>query len=137
MVPRHHILFGLIFSILVWIFGVPLFFSLIIFLSSFLIDIDHYFYYAIKNKNWSIRKAYNCGIEDSKKKTHISKPLFAFFHTLEFLIILFCISLFYKILFFVWVGFMFHMALDIIDMDEHGELNMKNLSLIFALKNEI
>jgi putative transposase len=59
MLPKYHVLFGFIFSSLIFLIfpsaGWLGFF--IIFLSSFLIDVDHYIYYVWKKKDLSLKNS--------------------------------------------------------------------------------
>ena len=56
MLPKYHIIFGFLFSLILFIFFpfIGLGGFLIIFASSVLIDVDHYAYYLFKNKILSI-----------------------------------------------------------------------------------
>ena len=53
MYPKHHILLGFIFSVFVFILfpKIGILGVSIIFLSSFLIDVDHYIGYAIRKRD--------------------------------------------------------------------------------------
>ena len=138
MLPKIHILFGAIFTFLIWAFLKLTFFNLlIIFFSSFLIDVDHYIYYSFKNKDWSLKRAYQCGISENKRgKGKIPKPIFAAFHSIEFFIIFFVVLYlfqFHIILIYTLIGCLFHFFMDILDMYWKDELNLKNISLIWAL----
>ena len=57
MYPSKHLIFGLIFSLVLYLvfqeIGIPGF--LTIWLASFLIDVDHYLYYAISKKDISLQ----------------------------------------------------------------------------------
>ena len=122
---KHHFFFGIIFTILLYfLFSpiIPLFGLLIIFLSSVLIDIDHYFYYIFKKGDFSLRRAYKWYIKYSCKFCHI--PLdkrkkfylgFYIFHGIEPLIILFLLGFYLSPLFnFILIGFLFHLSIDLI-----------------------
>src|SRR3989344_2064766 len=99
MLPKYHALLGFIFSAIVFLIfpQIKLIGALIIFLSSFLIDVDHYLYYIIIKKDFSLKNAYNyhLDIRNNNKKGKIR-----LFHTAEFLIVLLILSFFYKPLLF-------------------------------------
>jgi hypothetical protein len=123
MHPKIHIIFGVIFVLIFHIiFPYVNFFNLsIIFFSSWLIDVDHYFYYIIKKRDLSIIKAYDWYLRGVRKTCHL--PLnerkkiytgFYMFHGIEPLIILFLFGISVSSFFtFIFIGFAFHLILDI------------------------
>jgi hypothetical protein len=124
MRPKWHILFGFVISyILVYFFNISIIAGTVIFLSSFLIDIDHYAYYVITKKEQSLRKAYNYFIEARKKfisfsqkeKKKYRRPLMVF-HGIEFLAILIALSIFNNFFLWVLIGIAIHMILDFSEM---------------------
>jgi hypothetical protein len=126
MLPKYHIFYGLIFSLILFILfpdfiGLTGFF--IIFLSSFLIDVDHYLYYAISKKDFSLKNAYSWFIEKSSKANKLSKAekkklktMPCIFHGIEAFFILAILSFFFPIFLFFLLGFAFHEALDAINI---------------------
>lgn len=144
MLPKKHILYGGIFSSLAWTLfpniGPN---ALTIFLASFLIDADHYFAYALKRKNLNLRKAYKyfremheklkIGVKNGK---NIKSPL-VIFHTVESLLLLLILSIFYPIFLFIFIGFVFHNILDMIDIQcEFGSLAPRDYSMIQYIINK-
>lgn len=136
MLPRWHILLGASFSlVLFFIFNVSFLNSLIVFLASFLIDIDHYIIYAFRKKDLSLRKAcdwykklddvYKRGV---KKNPHLRCPLFIF-HTVEFFVVAGLFSLYFNY-FYILIGFLFHIIIDLADLIFSNLFNLKELSLI-------
>ena len=121
MRPLTHLIFGLIFAlILLLIFPEIGFMGFgIVFLSSVLIDVDHYLYYVIKKKDWNLKNAYNWFVEKEKefRKLSIEKrkqfclPLY-FLHTMEFLLIFAVLSVFSNIFLYIFTGFVFHVFMD-------------------------
>jgi hypothetical protein len=111
MLPRHHIIFGA--ALLVFTETVTLFQAFIAFLSSFLVDVDHYLIYVFRTKNLSFKKAYGFFVESTNKIYYRGYrcPLFIF-HTIEFLIIIAVLSIYFKIFLFVIAGVLLHWALD-------------------------
>ena len=121
MLPKWHILFGIIFSVLLFFVWPKIGISgmLIIFLSSVLIDFDHYAYYVFKKKDFSLKHAYIWYVEMDKKFLKLNKKTrkkyyyaFCFFHGFESLLILFILSIFYFPFLFILLGFLFHLIID-------------------------
>ena len=126
MFPKYHILFGFFLSLILFIFceKINLLAAIIIFLSSFLIDIDHYLFMAWKLKQRNIFKAYFMGISLKKKNNKLNKKQkkkldkgFYVFHGFEFLVILVLLGFFFnKIFYFVLIGATSHLILDHIEI---------------------
>ena len=124
MLPKWHILIGFVVSyLLIYFFNFSLIAGFIIFLSSFLLDFDHYLLYVYKTGNFNLKKAYNLAITDGKKWGKLSfqqkkqyKLKIFLFHGIEFFIILIILSKFS--IFFLWIliGFLIHMAIDILNL---------------------
>jgi len=100
MIPRNHILLGLLFSFIFFLISNSLAASLIVFFSSFLIDIDHYFYGVYKKKTFSLGKIYSFFSEYKDKwrklsyeqKKEVKFPVLIF-HGFEFILIVFLLAL--------------------------------------------
>lgn len=124
MMPSSHIFFGFIFSIILSYFfpSIGVLGMIIIFLSSFLIDFDHYLGYAIRKKNFNPIKAYKWNLEITKKLFSMTKKendqfytFICLFHGIEVLIILLILGfLVSKYFLFIFIGFSFHLSLDTI-----------------------
>lgn len=124
MKPKAHIYLGIIFTIFLFLlFPKTRFFELsVIFLSSVLMDIDHYLYYVIRKKDFSLKRAYIWFLEINKK--HDALPIkerlktykaVCWLHGLECLIILIILSYFFHIFFLILIGFVFHYSSDEIE----------------------
>jgi hypothetical protein len=121
MMPNKHVLYGFLFSLVCIAIAPQIGFigSLLIFLSSIFIDIDHYFASVIAGRGWSFKKAY----EWYTSKRHMSKKDYVYswiipFHSIEFFII--CFSAWYlasgwlaNIVLYIIIGSLFHIFLDI------------------------
>ena len=128
MYVSRHVIFGAIFSlILFWIYPeIGILNTSIVFLTSVLIDADHYLYYVYKKKDWSLKNAYSWYIELSKKIMSLSRKernkLYLgvyIFHGIEVLFVLFLLGLIvHNIFIFAFIGVGFHMVLDMV----HGSL---------------
>ena len=69
MLPKYHIIYGFILSLILFLIfpTLGLIGAGIIFLSSFLIDVDHYIYYVLKENKFSPRKAIHHFLEKRKR----------------------------------------------------------------------
>lgn len=113
---------------MIFFFQFDLIAGIIIFLSSFLIDIDHYFWYGATTKDWNPLNAIYWYNKKSKKllnkseeeKRNIKKGVFIF-HSLPLLLIL---GIFTQVNIFVsgiFLGFLFHISLDLIAQVYYNE----------------
>ena len=128
MLPKYHILTGLLLTILIYIASpliqlpiTPLQVT-IIFLSSFLIDFDHYFLYILREKNLSLKRATK--FFKQKRKIRINMPIserrkhkrfIYIFHGIEFWLLILLLAQFSHLFYFILLGFLIHMILDWID----------------------
>jgi len=144
MYPKQHIIYGFIFSVLVFIIfpNVGWLGLATIFLSSFLIDFDHYVYFVWKKRKLSIKKSYEWYIETEKKYYKLPKELkrkvyfgFYFLHGIEAIILLFLTYLLTKQMVFVYViiGFIFHQFLDFIELRIRNIKSYKLFSFFYSL----
>lgn len=124
MLPKWHILFGFAAAyILVYFSNFSLISGLIIFLTSFLLDFDHYLLYSYKTKNFNLIKAYSWSIIEGKiwgklssqEKRRYKLHIFLF-HGVEFFLIFFALSQINIFFFWILIGFLIHMAADIPDL---------------------
>jgi len=124
MYLKQHIFFGLIFAVGIFLLfpQISLLGFSIIILSSVLIDIDHYFFYIYKKKDFNLKKAYQWFLqEDShcrslpwEQRGNLKGPL-CVFHGIEVLIFLIFLSFIFNYFIFVFAGFAFHLLLDSIE----------------------
>ena len=141
MFPKFHILFGFLVSLSLYFCfpGANLFFLLIFFLSSFIFDVDHYFFYIQKKHSLNFAKAYKYFRYDLRKiaiknKLKRTKYLLLPFHLIEFLIIILILSFFIKIFQFIFLGLIIHMLIDwIYDLclDENDKKYKRVFSIIY------
>ena len=103
---KDHIIAAVIFSAALS----PIFrwYTLVILLSAILIDADHYLWYIIFRKKWSLKKAYY------HRRDGTFHDLLDIAHTIEFWILIAILSIFSKFFFLVLVGITFHFILDFI-----------------------
>ena len=145
MLPKYHIILGFLFSLILWIIfpSISILGALIIFFSSFLIDVDHYLYFVLNKQNINLKNTYNYFVK--KRKIAIAKktknknpnPLMYLFHGIEVLLILFILGIFTnKIFLFIFIGFAFHLFLDIVEQIYYG-FRISKISLIFDFVKKI
>lgn len=143
MLPKYHIILGFIFSLTLY-FLIPeitLLPALIIWISSFMIDIDHYIYTAIKRKTINPWKVYRWHLKVfyyfEKHKKHKNEYYSAvfFLHGIEILIILFFLGIYFSEVFlFILIGFVFHLFLDLSFAIVKG-YRLDKVSLIYDVVN--
>lgn len=127
MLPKWHILFGAIFSLIIfYFFQITIFQASLIFLSSILIDFDHYMFGAIRNKTLNLKKLYFWHKALGKKH----KPIMHIFHSLEFLVFIAILSFYFDFFLFILIGIIFHSVLDVIDLFFTKRINCREFSLI-------
>ena len=145
MLPRWHILLGAIFTLILYI-AVPeisLINLSLVFLSSFLIDFDHYLASLIKTKKLSLKHSFEyhkqVGIKQQKdlEKGIKTKGDFHLFHTIEFHILIAVLSIFFNPLFYVFIGMLFHSLLDIISLLQTSLIHVREYFLFNWLKNNL
>jgi hypothetical protein len=139
MLPLYHGILGAAISIIL-LLAFPQIGWLgasIIFLSSILLDFDHYLYYAIKKRDLSLKRAYayfirlrRYGIDN---EDYAYKRPILIFHGIEFCIILLLLSIFSKFFLWVFIGFMIHMLLDYLEMIASKQPMYFKFSQIYVL----
>ena len=128
MLPKYHILLGVIFSgLLYWLLPLTLFQTLLVFLSAVLIDFDHYLWYVKRKKDWNLKNAYNYL---KKISENLKKPMMMIFHTIEFLIFVFLLSYLWKGFSFILIGIVFHSISDLLYFGHKNMLYVREFSLI-------
>jgi len=138
MIPTFHVLFGLIFSAILYFFNIPLSFILIIFAASVLIDFDHYLFYVVLKKDINPIKAVKWFFTEGKKYENKKKYRFAFlqiFHTIDFFLLLAILSFFSKIALLIFIGCIFHMCVDLIEHIVTRQVYLKVPSFFFRNSN--
>lgn len=121
MMPKWHILFGFIFSlIIVSFFNLSWIQGAIVFISSILIDLDHYVLYIFKERNFHPLRFWNWSLYRtkkwkgfSKKEKKLHRESHFLLHGVETILVLFILSFIWEFFFWVFLGFSFHIFLDI------------------------
>lgn len=144
MLPRWHILLGLLFSLLIWLIFPKIwwFYILIIFLSSFLIDFDHYIVAVIKTKKLGLFDAFEFynktnSMDLKEHRSGLRKKRFLhIFHTIEFHILILFLGLIHEIFIYIFIGMIFHSIIDFIDLTCDGMLYKREYFLTrWLIKN--
>lgn len=139
MMPKWHVLYSFVLCYLLFLFTQISIFSVgIIFLSAIFIDLDHYFLFILKQKKfnpkffweWSLKKKEEWRKIENKKLYQY--PIFLF-HGFESLLILALLSFVNLFFFWVFVGFAFHIFLDLLHLI-YKEEEMHKVSQIVTWK---
>lgn len=136
MFPQEHIIYGVVFSVLMNLFifpGLNMIAIALIFLSTVAVDVDHYVLYAYRHKDLNLGRAVNyfkdmC--EKLKDKTKNARAPLLLLHTVEFLAILVVLSFYSKYFVFIAAGVAFHIALDYCHMRKHNIHDRVSRSII-------
>lgn len=127
MLPKSHIILGIIFSLLLYFFmHVSIISALVVLLSSVLIDIDHYLWYVFRKKDLSLANSYRW----YKNLPFNHKPMFHFMHSVEFLILTFLLSFIFPVFLFIFLGFIFHSIADILEFAYDGNIDNREYFFI-------
>ena len=120
MLVSTHVMLSLIVAIILYPFiGL---YSIVFFLAGFLIDFDHVIEYTIRKGDYNPFNAYKSQIKEfykerrdiiKKKKISYERRLYIF-HLLEVVAIIGIWGIFSKIAFYIFLGFMFHILLDLL-----------------------
>ena len=89
------------------------FWSLAFLIGSFFIDVDHYIWYALKKREFSLKNAYRYH-KDKKDndKLHI-------FHVWEFWLVMFILAFLHPFFMLISLGLYFHLIMDFLDLLSH------------------
>ena len=142
---KWHLLFGFITSyVLIHFFNFPLLAGLIIFIASWIIDIDHYPWYALETKDWNpfhaiewyvkmVPKWWALSLNERRKFKH---GIFIF-HSLLFWMILASLSFIHPLFLWILIGIAIHIFADLIDLKIKNEpLYIKIFPLYTIRKNK-
>jgi len=145
MFPRIHILVGAIISLLIYlIFPITILQTLILFLSSFLIDVDHYLLYVFITKDISLKRSINYYYNHRSKWLKLTieerrefKRFSFIFHSIECWLILLILAQFHTIFYFILLGIAIHMILDYTEIKHLKEPFYQKFSIVYLyLKNK-
>jgi len=143
MRPRKHLIYGSLFALACFfLFAVVgVYEALIIWVCSWLIiDLDHVTRYLVRTGNFSYKRFLMAAKDFEKKWKKLSNddmkkytnPFFVL-HGIESLIVLFLLSFRWDFFFWCFIGFLFHMILDWVNLYVREENVWAKVSVIYAL----
>ena len=123
MLPRWHILYGLLFTLLLAFVarGVHPFYLALVFLASVFIDFDHYLAFVHKTgraglfHSFKYHRKQDEMMRAQERRGLKPKSDFYFFHTLEFHTFVGLLGIAWIGFFYLFIGMVFHSLLDVID----------------------
>jgi len=143
MLPKWHALINFVFVyILYWFTSLTIIQAATIFLAAVLIDVDHYLYYILVKKKFSIKSPYNWFklkrqrlIQLSKEERKKHKHVILIFHGIEPIIILFLLANYFPILAYISFGFAIHIIQDLV-IEPPGMIHYK-ISVLYSTYDHI
>lgn len=128
MYPKWHFILGGVFTLVFWlVFNDTYWLHLVlIFLSSFLIDFDHYLAGVIKTGSFSLTKIVNYFKWFDQGQVKRPKREFFIFHTLESHLIVLASGFFWEGFFFVLIGMVFHTFTDLVHLYNKKDLENRH-----------
>lgn len=146
MLPRYHILSGIVFTFAIcFLFPqTPIIFLALFLLSSFIMDFDHYIVAAMKNSHLSLFKAFHYHKVQGEinaqnhRKGIFKKGDFHLLHTIEFHTFILVLGFAWPGFFYIFAGMLLHSLLDIIYIiSVHGSLYSREFSLANWISKKI
>lgn len=95
-----------------------------------LIDVDHYFLYIQRRRDFSVRGMFRYFEELQPIQKNIPYIGLCLFHTVDFLLALLLLSRFYPLFWPLLAGALFHFVLDLIDLKRKGILFIRPYFLV-------
>ncbi len=142
MHPKHHALWGFLGAlVLINYFGVTDFNAFVFWISSwFIIDLDHAIRYSLIKKSVNPFKFLTDSVREKKKiisyvktgRKDFAYPLFVF-HNIEAVLVFFILSAYYNILFYVALGFLFHLIYDWFSLRREELDVFTKISLVYLI----
>lgn len=130
MKVSRHITYSLLGSIIIfYLFSLK---DALLFLAGgIFLDIDHYLIYIIKFKNLSLVKAYRYAEDLFKLVIRHPKKYYGlgYFHNIEFLALITIFGFIFNF-YFLSLGILFHIILDVLDAVKHRVAGVRELSAI-------
>ena len=142
MLPRWHIIFGAIFTIIIWVFSpeISFIYLSLVFLVSFLIDFDHYLVAVLRTKKLSFKNSLNyfecLGKEERQQKVKRKGPLYIF-HTLEFHVLILLLGVIWLGFFYIFLGMIFHSLLDVVWMIKNDRIYRREYLLVSWINKKL
>lgn len=105
---KHHVIVSVLLSIFLFPFYGWL--SLLIIVGGVLIDVDHYFWFVVNKRNWSLKEAYKF----MKYEDNGNANMTLVFHNIEFWALCAVAAYFIPTLFPFIIGLLSHITMDLI-----------------------
>jgi len=141
---KSHIIFGLIVSIIITLSfdEVTFLHGLVIFLASILIDVDHYFWYAVRFKDPNPLNGIKWYLKTNKlflkmprgERSNMEKGAFIFHDFIAWLALLILGFQIHPFFHYVLIGFAIHIIPDLIVLKLRGIQIFSKISFIYVLK---
>jgi hypothetical protein len=143
MLPRWHVLWGGVFTLVLWIAAptLPFYAYLCVFFASVFIDFDHYIAAGMKTGSWRLDDALEYyktqGMQVQKDQEKGIRKVYDFhlFHTIEFHFFVALISIWWSPAFYLFIGMVFHTLLDLFSLLHRDYLYMREFFLSTWLWN--
>lgn len=137
MKVSEHIVYSLLGGIIIfYLFSLK---DALLFLAGgIFVDIDHYLSFIIKFKNFSLKKAYQYAVEAFQLVIKNPKKYYGlgYFHNIEVLIFITILGFVFNF-YFLPLGMLLHIILDVIDAVKHKVIGARELSVIrYFLKRD-
>ena len=130
MLPKHHVYFGILASIVVYFISGSIN-AFVFFFASVFIDTDHYIAFVFKEKNLSLRRSYYYW-----KEEHYPYDELMIFHTIEVWILFLIVGLLITPILFLLAGMLYHELFDIYDMNKRKLYDARAISLFaWSIRN--
>ena len=144
MLPRWHVLWGAIFTLIIWFFSPSInpLYLILLFLATIFIDFDHYAISCKKHKTLSIPHAlkyyekYMQEEEERKKKGIRKRGDFHLFHTVEFHLLVALLGILWTGFFYIFIGMVFHSLLDLVYLMHKDIFHIREFFLFNWLRNK-
>jgi hypothetical protein len=140
MLPKIHVVLGAIFSLVLFLSGFSLADSSLVFLSSFLIDFDHYLYGVVKKKTLNYKEIYSFLYYYRERwlKLNYSQKIkrkypILIFHGVESIMALGILSIFSSLFFFILLGFIIHLGTDYFEIIKNRDPWYTKISFLYIL----
>jgi hypothetical protein len=146
MLPKTHIFLGAALALVFYLFfpQTALYNIFLVFVGAFLMDIDHYISACYSRKkllsmkeSFEYYKEFNERCLEAKSRGIKIKSDFHLLHTFEFHLFILIMAFFFEPFFYVFIGMIFHTALDFISLADNGILYVREFFLINYLIKKI
>lgn len=128
MFPIYHLISSIVPILL--LFPIYKYFSLLFLVGNYLIDADHYLWYILRFRDLSLKNAYRESLSKKNGRLHI-------LHTVEFLVLMWILSNYSTFFFIIFMGVIFHMSLDIVDMKIKKCFRARYFSIVSYILDKI